>query len=115
MTIVVRPSAGRHSNPAKLEDDFTSDHFLNQSIWSTYGEVLDARVLKADTKFVPVRLAFSNLGMTMRGVDDPYQSTAIQSVRSFSPPLTLETKVMGTTGSGSPSLSTLSKRTVAST
>jgi len=40
--------------------------------------------------------------MAMQGVDDAYQSTAIQSVRSFSPPLTLETKVMGTIANGSP-------------
>lgn len=38
----------------------------------------------------------------MQGVDDAYQSTAVQSVRSFSPPLTLEAKVMGTIANSSP-------------
>jgi hypothetical protein len=87
---------------ATFEDDFTSDHFLNQSIWSTRGEALNARILKADTKFVPVRLAFSSLGMSMAGVQGAYQSTGIQSVRSFSTPLTLEAKVMGTIANGNP-------------
>ena len=106
---MVSPSAvqtGAHDDSggaaATFEDDFTSDHFLNQSIWSTHGEVLNARILKADTRFVPVRLAFSSLGMSMAGVDGAHQSTGIQSVRSFSTPLTLEAEVMGTIANGNP-------------
>jgi hypothetical protein len=91
---------GMAHGAATFEDDFTLDHSLNQSIWTTDGEALNARILKADTTFVPVRLAFSSLGMSMAGVDGKFQSTGIQSARSCSTPLTLEAKVMGTIANG---------------
>jgi len=100
--VTVSGVSQRDPLPTSFEDDFTSDHFLNQSIWSTYGEVLNAHLLKADTKFVPVRIAFSSSGMSMAGVDDAYQSTGIQSMNSFSTPLILEAKVMGAIANGSP-------------
>ena len=84
-------NTGEHG-AATFEDDFASDHFLNESIWSTHGEALNAHILKADTRFVPVRLAFSSLGMSMAGVDGEEQSTGIQSARTFSTPLTSASK-----------------------
>jgi hypothetical protein len=99
------PSAGNAAPPSTsplLNDDFASAHSLNDSFWTTSGEIVKSRILKADTRFVPVRLAFSGQGMTMTGVNGRYQSTGIQSTQSFSPPLTLEATVMGTISNGNP-------------
>jgi len=85
-----------------LRDDFASDHSLNGSLWTTNGAALSTRVLKADTRFMPVRLAFTNRGLTLGGVNDRYQSTGIQSKRTFTAPLTLEAIVMGTVSNGNP-------------
>ena len=40
--------------------------------------------------------------MSMAGVDGVFQITGIQSARSFSTPLTLEAKVVGTIANGNP-------------
>lgn len=83
-------------------DDFTSDRSLNGTLWTTTGEILNPRMLKADTRLVPVQLGFGSRGMTVAGVSGTYQSTGIQSRRSFSPPLALEATVMGTVSNGNP-------------
>jgi len=94
--------SGPQTEKVFLRDDFTSDRFLNDFQWVTSGEVLNARILKADTRFVPVQLAFTSSGMVMAGVNGKYQSTGIQSKRSFSAPLTLSATVMGTISNGNP-------------
>lgn len=95
-------ASGVSARNSFLRDDFGAERSLNESLWKTRGDLLVARLLKADTRFVPVRLGFTNLGMTMAGVDGKYESTGIQSAKSFSAPFALEAKVMGTISNGNP-------------
>src|SRR5712664_4065054 len=93
-----------------FSDSFTQDTNLNTNFWQENGPVGRAvtSLWQAQdggysvTTIVP-SLNFSNTnGMGVAGVTGIFQISTIDSISSFSPPLTLEATVMATEANGNP-------------
>jgi len=74
-------------------------------LWQSSGDPL-AQLAKGKgevpQRYVPGELSFSPSGLTMAGVDGTYQFTGIQSVNSYSAPLSVEVEVTGLEAHGNP-------------
>ncbi len=82
-----------------LEDNFTQDSSLNQTLWSTGTSFLKALAQTQGTWETP-QISFSGSGMTMSGVAGNAQFTGVQSNQSFAPPFAIEVTVMGVVANG---------------
>jgi hypothetical protein len=90
------------SNGGHFGDNFTVVSQLKPEEWQTNTPLLDAIAQAYDSKFVPGQISFSEDGLRLTGVDGKYQFTGIQSTRNFSPPFSVEAKVMGAVSNGIP-------------
>jgi predicted MFS family arabinose efflux permease len=93
-----------------VNDDFTSDSFLNLGIWQKNGptgvdfyEHVSSTVLAAGAPYlilVDPNPTFSGSGMSINSIDGSGKICTIESVNSFSAPLTLQGSVMATKSGG---------------
>lgn len=83
-----------------LVDNFTKDCRLNTNLWTTNSAFLDALAAASSSppaSFVSPELSFGRRsGMRMAGPTEDYQTTGVQSLRTFKPPFTLTAYVTGT-------------------
>ena len=92
-------------NGAEWTADFTRDQSLDSALWSTNTPLLTTltrKVSDIQARWVYPQISFSSVGLTMAGVNETYQFTAIQSIKSFSPPFTIRTIVRGSIANGNP-------------
>ena len=82
-----------------LQDNFTQDSSLNETLWSTGTSFLKALAQTQGTWETP-QIRFSNSGMSMAGVAGDTQFTGVQSNQSFTPPFAVEATVMATVANG---------------
>lgn len=84
----------------QLTDDFTKDTTLNSSLWSTGTTLLKTDANGNNSTLIQPTLSFSGAGMSMSGTTGISQITGIQSNRTFTPPFTVTSTVMGTLSNG---------------
>jgi len=87
-----------------LADDFTNDTSLNAALWEVNGPV--ALSFSGENcpgcSVVPLTPTFSSAGMKIASVTGSLEVGAIQSVQSFTPPLTVTALVEGIVSDGHP-------------
>ena len=83
-------------------ENFSDDHGLDESRWSTQCDILDALASVNQPRTTEIRplLNFGADGMTMSGVTERYQFAGIASHETFSPPFTLNATVEGVVANG---------------
>ncbi|MGO9405181.1 MAG: hypothetical protein ACLPVW_17090 [Terriglobales bacterium] len=89
-----------------LVDNFTTDTTLNTSLWTTGSSFLTALAAASSSppaSFVSPQLTYnSQFGMTMTGPTEDYQTTAVQSLSTFTPPFKVVTYVTAAGGTANP-------------
>jgi MFS transporter, DHA1 family, multidrug resistance protein len=96
-----------------LNDNFTTDSTLDSSIWKINGPVgtnvfagvkneVDAGYGGSYFVLIDPRPSFSNQGMLINSVNEPFTMATIESINYFSAPLTLQASVMATQSGGAP-------------
>jgi hypothetical protein len=97
-------AASPHSPATALLDNFTHDTNLNASLWQVNGPV--GSVFGADNcpscTLLPLDPSFSSAGMEIAQVSGSYEVGTIQSIESFTPPVTVNAVVKGTVSNGHP-------------
>jgi MFS family permease len=98
---------GVNAEQILLTDNFTTDQSLNSSLWQTngpYGSLLcnAIRSVIAVPSFALVNTdpSFSNSGMCINSVNNPYQMSSLETVSSFSTPITVQVQVAATQSGG---------------
>lgn len=85
-----------------LVDNFTQDSSLKTKLWTKSSSFLDALAAASSSppaSFVKPQLSFSrSSGMKMSGPTEDYQTTGVQSVKTFTPPFTVVAYVTPTQG-----------------
>jgi len=106
VTLVVAPSPTRAESGAQaapaLHDDFTRDTTLNASLWQINGTVGSVFGLDECGPCDLILLAptFSSAGMGIAQANGKFEVGTIQSVKSFTPPFSVNAVVEGTVSNG---------------
>jgi hypothetical protein len=89
-----------------LLDNFTTDSGLHASLWTTSSTFLTALASASSSppaSFVTPQLSFNRqLGMSLTGPTENYQTTGVQSLSAFTPPFSVLTYVIATEGTANP-------------
>jgi MFS transporter, DHA1 family, multidrug resistance protein len=94
-----------------LNDNFTADNGLNPSLWQSNGptgtaifsgikQAVDSGYGNDYFSLIDPSPTFSSQGMQISSVNQPFRMTTIESVNSFSAPLTLQASVFATQSGG---------------
>jgi hypothetical protein len=94
-----------------LFDNFTKDSSLNTKSWKINGK-LGSKIVEnlssPQAAIIKPLLGFSKYkGLIISGVNSSYKGSSIQTIKSFSPPFTVETYVYGAKSNGNPFVLTL--------
>ena len=77
----------------------------NFALWTTSSSFLTSLATASSSppaSFVPPTLGFNQLGLTMTGPAQDYQTTGVQSLNTLSPPFTVTISVTATQGTANP-------------